>query len=151
MGASTRVCSPREWVFQDNILKYAASLMNKPTVSLQDLTSLRSSRSSAKPLRPLPARRRTRGLFRRGTRGPAQLPDTHPYDPTEGRGVSPNTLTDGGSKGPRACCKGFCHFCHLVTLGFSRSTRPHTQHRRESYLEAPRIGHGRRQGRPSQR
>jgi hypothetical protein len=33
VGASTRLCSPRGWVFRDYILEYAASPRNKPTVS----------------------------------------------------------------------------------------------------------------------
>jgi hypothetical protein len=47
--------------------------------------------------------------------------------------VSPNTLTDGVTKVPKGCIMGFCHFWHLITLGFSRNTRPHTQHRRDGY------------------
>jgi hypothetical protein len=49
------------------------------------------------------------------------------------RTFSPNTLTDGVPKVPKGCSEGFCHFWHLVTLGFSRNTRPHTQRRRDGY------------------
>ena len=31
-------------------------------------------------------------------------------------------------KVPKGCTRGFCHFWHLITLGFSRNTRPHAQH-----------------------
>jgi hypothetical protein len=37
--------------------------------------------------------------------------------------VSPNTLTDGVPKVPEGCSRDFCHFWHLVTLGFSKNTR----------------------------
>jgi hypothetical protein len=40
--------------------------------------------------------------------------------------VSPNTLTDGVPKVPKGCSEGFWHFWHLVTLRFSRNTRPQT-------------------------
>jgi hypothetical protein len=41
----------------------------------------------------------------------------------------PEALTDGGPKVPKGCSEGFCHFWHLVTLGFSRNTRLHAQGR----------------------
>jgi hypothetical protein len=44
--------------------------------------------------------------------------------------VSKIKLTDGV---PKRCPGGFCHFWHPVTLKFSKSTRPHTQHRRVVY------------------
>jgi hypothetical protein len=40
--------------------------------------------------------------------------------------ISPNTLTNGVTKVPKGGSEGFCHFWHLITLGFSRNTRPHT-------------------------
>jgi hypothetical protein len=44
-------------------------------------------------------------------------------------GIFPEALTDGGPKVPKGCSEGFCHFWHLVTLGFSRNTRLHAQGR----------------------
>ena len=41
--------------------------------------------------------------------------------------VSPNTLTDRVPKVPKECSEGFCHFWHLVILGFSRNTRLNAQ------------------------
>ena len=35
--------------------------------------------------------------------------------------------TDEVPKVPKGCSEGFCHFWHLVTLGFSRNTQPRTQ------------------------
>jgi hypothetical protein len=37
-----------------------------------------------------------------------------------------DTLTNGVTKVPKGCLGGFCHFWHLVTLGFSKNMRPHT-------------------------
>jgi hypothetical protein len=48
--------------------------------------------------------------------------------------VLPNVLTNGVPKVPKGCSEGFCHFWHLVTLGFSRNTRPYTRYRRDDYL-----------------
>jgi hypothetical protein len=41
--------------------------------------------------------------------------------------ITPNTLTVGVPKVPRGSSEGFCRYWHLITLGFSRNTRPHTQ------------------------
>jgi hypothetical protein len=51
-----------------------------------------------------------------------------------GRVISPNTLTDGVTKVPKGCSEGFCHFCHLVTLGFSE-THDHTLNIGETAFE----------------
>jgi len=32
--------------------------------------------------------------------------------------IIPNTLTVGVPKVPKGCSEGFCHFWHLLTLGF---------------------------------
>jgi hypothetical protein len=37
--------------------------------------------------------------------------------------VFPNVLPNGVPKVPKGCSEGFCHFWHLITLGFSRNTR----------------------------
>jgi hypothetical protein len=85
-------------------------------------------------LRPPPALRRTRLQSRRGRQGPAQPLDTRPYGPTRGSVVSPNTLTNGVPKVPEGCSEGFCHFWHLVTLGF-RETYDHLRNVGETAIE----------------
>src|SRR5215207_6618523 len=37
---------------------------------------------------------------------------------------SPNTRTSRVPKVPKGCSGGFWHFWHLITLGFSKNTRP---------------------------
>jgi hypothetical protein len=56
-----------------------------------------------------------------------------------GRVISPNTLTDGVTKVPKGCSEGFCHFWHLVTLGFSRNARLPTQNIGEKLTRMPKI------------
>ena len=42
--------------------------------------------------------------------------------------VLPIVLTDEVPKVPNGGFEGFCHYRHLLTLGFSRNTRPYTRH-----------------------
>jgi hypothetical protein len=48
-----------------------------------------------------------------------------------GRLISPNTLTD---RVPKGCIEGFCHFWHLITLGFEE-TYDHVLNIGEAALE----------------
>jgi hypothetical protein len=45
-----------------------------------------------------------------------------------------HTLSDGVPIVPKGCSEGFWHFWHLITLGFSRNTRPHILNIGESAL-----------------
>jgi hypothetical protein len=40
--------------------------------------------------------------------------------------IFPNMLTNGVPKVPEGGSEGFCHFWHLVTLGFWTNMWPHT-------------------------
>ena len=59
---------------------------------------------------------------------------TDPDAPMRGCVVSPNTLTDGVPKVTEGCRPGFCHFWHLITLGFGE-THDHVLNIAETAIE----------------